>query len=149
MFELLPGTGLLLPHHAGTLRFGMSQHAAQWTVSTICPIRPCYVCGTAWGFCGEYRGLTIQVWGASEGTHARGLGYVELERIPGDPTGTEPTTPALVPVVHEGVDLFGHPRDEVSPYLPPTARVNHGTGLTGGYIQSIGLRSPAWNFPFR
>ncbi|MFI6289241.1 hypothetical protein ACIBCM_31595 [Streptomyces sp. NPDC051018] len=148
MFELLPGTGLLLPHQAGTLRFGMSAYAAQWAVSMLCELRPGHVPGAAWAFSGEYLGLTIRACGADEGPHANGLGYVELARVPRDGTGAEPVYPSLAPVVHNGVDLFGHPRDEVAEYLPASARVNHGTGRPGGYVQSIGLRSPLWEFRY-
>ncbi|MGW4206126.1 hypothetical protein [Streptomyces sp. NPDC004726] len=149
MFELLPGTGMVLPHQVGTLRFGMSEYAAQWAVSMICEVRPGTVHGAAWAFRGEYLGLGIQVWGATGGPHTKGVGYVELARVARDATGAEPTCPALAPVVHNGVDLFGYPRDEVAEFLPATARVNHGTGRPGGYIQSIGLRSPVWDFPYR
>lgn len=149
MFQLLPGVGVLLPHHAGTLRFGMSEYAAQWAVSSICAIRSGSVWGTAWAFSGQYLGLTIDVWGAPDGLHAQRLGYVELIRISHDPSGAEPRTPALVAVVHDGIDLFGRPRDEIVRHLPSTSRVNHGTGLSGGYIQSIGLRSPFWSIPYR
>jgi hypothetical protein len=149
VFELLPGTGLMLPHHAGTLRFGMSEHAARWAVSMLCVIRPAVVYGTAWAFTGEYLGLAIRVWGAGSGPHARGLGYVELARGPAGPAGVEPVCPSLAPVVHNGVDLFGRPRKDVSAHLPATARVNHGTGRPGGYLLSVGLRSPLWEDPHR
>ncbi|MEU5401817.1 hypothetical protein ABZ348_21255 [Streptomyces sp. NPDC005963] len=144
MFELLPGIGLRLPHHAGTLRFGMSEHTSRWAVSTICDIRTESVCCVAWAFSGAYRGLAIDVLGAPEGQHAGRLGYVELRRSPCDCSGAEPQGPALVPVMHEGVDLFGRPRDDVASHLPTDSRVNHGIARTGGYIQSIGLRSPFW-----
>ncbi|MFE3619821.1 hypothetical protein [Streptomyces sp. NPDC059159] len=148
VFQLLPGTGVLLPHRAGTLRFGMSEHTARWALSTICDIRTQSVCGAAWAFSGEYLGLTIDVLGAPEGNHAQRLGYVELGRSPCDSSGEEPRGPALVPVLHEGVDLFGRPRHDVASHLPSDSRVNHGLGRTGGYIQSIGLRSPYWAIPY-
>ncbi|MEU5159828.1 hypothetical protein AB0G74_09495 [Streptomyces sp. NPDC020875] len=146
MFVLLPGTGLVLPHHAGTLRFGMSGYAAQWAVSMLCEVRIGAVAGTAWAFTGEYLGLTLSVWGAADGPRAGGVGYVQLARGT-DATGGEPTGPALVPVVHQGVDLFGRPRAEVVPYLPGAARVDHGLGRSGGYVQAIGLRCPGWCVP--
>lgn len=90
VFQLLPGTGVLLPHRAGTLRFGMSEHTARWALSTICDIRTQSVCGAAWAFSGDYLGLTIDVLGAPEGNHAQRLGYVELGRSPCDSSGRSP-----------------------------------------------------------
>ncbi|MEU9604589.1 hypothetical protein [Streptomyces sp. NPDC048057] len=145
MFVLLPGTGLVLPHRAGTLRFGMSEYAAQWAVSIICEIHVFGGAGADWAFTGDYLGLTLTARGergAPRGARGGGLGYVEVAREPADASGAEPIGPALVPVVHRGVDLFGRPRVEVVAHLPRQARVDHGIGRPGGYLQAIGLHGP-------
>lgn len=145
MFVLLPGTGLVLPHRAGTLRFGMSEYAAQWAVSMLCEIHVMKGVGADWTFTGDYLGLVLTVCGGRDprgAAHGGGLDYVEVAREPADAAGSEPTGPALVPVVHRGVDLFGRPRAEVVAHLPRQARVDHGIGRPGGYLQAIGLHGP-------
>ncbi|MGW7415082.1 hypothetical protein [Streptomyces sp. NPDC054863] len=104
MFEFLPDRGMVLPHRAGTLAYGMSERAAQWAVATLCDVRESWVCGLEWSFSATYQGLDLLVGGE----HADGLNTLYLERAGGPPLG-----PAAVPVVLDGIDVCGHPQDEV------------------------------------
>ncbi|WP_141951988.1 hypothetical protein [Actinoallomurus bryophytorum] len=112
MFTLLPRVGVELPCGAGTLRFGMSEREAQWSVSTLADVREGWVCGWGWTFEARYGDLTISACGG-------GLpGEPGLEEIgfgrQGDPV---PATPGDVPVVWHDIDLFGYPIPEVEEAL--------------------------------
>ncbi|WP_329377710.1 hypothetical protein OG625_07980 [Streptomyces sp. NBC_01351] len=114
MFELLPGTGLALPHNAGVLRFGMSEREAQWAVATLADVRETWVCQAGWAFTACHEGLELLAYGDSRdrlgrAEHERdGLAAVQLRRC-----GSTPTGPSAVPVVLQDVDLFGYPATEV------------------------------------
>lgn len=114
MFTLISDVGVELPHRAGTLGFGMSEHRAQWLVSTLGDVREEWVCirarsaGTTWGFHAEYGDLTVSVSGGPPGVTE--VGFARL----GD---ARPATPGAVPVVYGGIDLFGYPVSEVEEAL--------------------------------
>ena len=114
MFELLPGTGLVLPHGVGVLRFGMSEREAQWVVAALADVRETWVCQTDWAFSACYEGLELLVWGDTTdrlgraGYDRQGCATAVLHRHE-----RRPTTPSAVPVVLDGVDVFGYPAAEV------------------------------------
>ncbi|MFF2850363.1 hypothetical protein ACFVT5_29110 [Streptomyces sp. NPDC058001] len=136
-FELLPGTGLLLPFGAGALRFGMAEREARWAVSTVADVREMWVCRAPWGLWADLQGIEITAWGGAHGEEPSrgGLDQVRLAR-----TVDDPLDPAAVPVEWLGVDLFGHEQDEVLRALEP-----HGThGLriersAGTYLRAVSL----------
>lgn len=134
MFEILPGRGLVLPHGAGTLVFGMGERAAQWAVATLCDVRESWVCGLEWSFGATWEGLDLLVGGE----HAGGLDTVYLDRAAG-----LPDAPAAVPVALAGVDVLGHPQDEVAEALAdvvpaPGLKLWRGH-LPGGYLAGVHL----------
>ncbi|MEU8513899.1 hypothetical protein AB0C76_20260 [Kitasatospora sp. NPDC048722] len=114
MFELLPSTGLVLPHGAGVLRFGMSERDAQWAVATLADVREYWACQAGWAFSARYEGLELLVFGDVVDRLGRterdvdGLASVRVLRHDRAPTG-----PSAVPVVLQDVDLFGYPAAEV------------------------------------
>ncbi|MFI0981812.1 hypothetical protein ACH4SP_32975 [Streptomyces sp. NPDC021093] len=134
MFEILPDRGMVLPHSAGTLAYGMSEQAAQWAVATLCDVRESWVCGLEWSFSATYRGLDLLVGGE----HADGMNTLYLERA-GDP----PLGPAAVPVVLDGVDVCGYPQDEVAEALagrPPHPRLKlWRSHLPDAYLYAVHL----------
>ncbi|MET7370864.1 hypothetical protein ABZS61_34435 [Streptomyces sp. NPDC005566] len=141
MFELIPEVGLRLPCGAGTLRFGMDERTAQWTVATVADVRDGWVCGARWAFSAQYRGLTLDVYGDATDRRGRhrnspGLAGIGLTRDALTLTG-----PSACPVVFRGIDLFGYPRaevsDAVSENLPPTLRLS-GDGL---YLTAVSVRA--------
>ncbi len=134
MFELLPRTGIVLPHGAGTLSFGMAERPAQWTVATLCDVRETWVCGLDWAFTAEYGGVSLLVGGGREA----GMDCFVLDRI-----GDAPRTSATTPVVWQGIDLFGHPHQEVTRALgavPAGMRLDH-PGGHGTYLRGVSLRA--------
>lgn len=138
MFTLLPGVGVELPHGAGTLRFGMSEHDAQWLVSTLGDVREGWVCGATWAFGAAYGDLVLDVLGGPPG-HA-GLAEIFFER-----TGDPADIPGRVPVVWADVDLFGYPASEVEAALPrTTSAYGPAPGRTAGeYLTHVRLSAPA------
>ncbi|KIF68253.1 hypothetical protein HY68_05770 [Streptomyces sp. AcH 505] len=122
MFELLRssnpgpgpglGTALALPHHAGVLRAGMSERAAQWAVAALADVRETWVCGAGWAFSASYEGLELLAYGGTDDADAAhnraGLDTLVLSRQPGTAHG-----PSAVPVALDDVDLFGHPAADV------------------------------------
>jgi hypothetical protein len=112
MFTLLPLAGVELPRGAGTLRFGMSEREAQWSVSTLADVREGWVCGWGWAFEARYGDLTVSVRGGGRPEDS-GLEEIGFERQ-GDPV---PATPGDVPVVWNDIDLFGYPIPEVEQAL--------------------------------
>ncbi|WP_327281417.1 MULTISPECIES: hypothetical protein [unclassified Streptomyces] len=146
MFDVLPGTGLALPHRAGVLRFGMSGQDAQWAVSTLADVRETWVCRAGWAFTADYEGLELLVYGDCTDRLGRtdrddhGLAAVHLRRYDSKPTG--PTGPSAVPVVLHDVDLFGYPAAEVLAALDPGpyAGVSLAPALSpSGYLPKVRL----------
>lgn len=112
MFTLLPRVGVELPRGAGTLRFGMSEREAQWSVSTLADVREGWICGWGWAFEARYGDLTISACGGGLPGEP-GLEEIGFERQ-GDPV---PAAPGDVPVVWNDIDLFGYPIPEVEEAL--------------------------------
>ncbi len=116
-FRLTPGTGLVLPAHAGVLRFGMSERAAQWAASTLADIRvDGWMCGTHWDFFFVYRDVTVTAY-ACTACPEQALGHLIVER-----TERVPVRAAAVPVAFGDLDLFGYPIHELSEVLDPSDR---------------------------
>lgn len=121
MFELLPGLGLVLPHQAGVLRFGMSERAAQWVVASLADVRETWVCQAGWAFtavCDDVElcafGDYVDRMGCAERDRS-GLATVVLRRSEYDTL----TGPSTLPVVLDGIDVFGYPATEVRDVLAP------------------------------
>ncbi|WP_329500603.1 hypothetical protein [Kitasatospora herbaricolor] len=120
MFELLPGTGLVLPRQAGVLKFGMTEQAAQWVVASLADVRETWVCQAGWAFTAACDGVELLAYGDCADREGRterdrsGLAAVALLRGRHDPTG-----PSAVPVVLDGIDIFGYPVAEVLEVLAP------------------------------
>jgi len=120
MFELLPGSGLVLPHQVGVLSFGMSERAAQWAVSGLADVRGSWVCQADWAFTAEWDGLELLAFGDCADRESRperdrrGLAAVVLRRSRYALNG-----PSIVPVVLGGIDIFGYPAAEVLDALVP------------------------------
>ncbi|MGI5230757.1 hypothetical protein [Actinoallomurus sp. CA-142502] len=137
MFTLLPGVGVELPHGAGTLRFGMSEHDAQWAVSTLADVRESWVCGAAWAFGAAYGDLVLGVLGGPR--RGAGLAEVSFER-----PGGMADVAGRVPVVWADVDLFGYPLAEVETALPRSRPAYApAPGRTAGpYVTHVRLAAP-------
>ncbi|MFF7081736.1 hypothetical protein [Streptomyces lavendulae] len=124
MFNVLPGTGLSLPHRAGVLRFGMSEQESQWAISTLADVRETWICQTGWAFTARYEGLELLAYGDTTDRLGRtdrdrhGLAAVHLHRYEARPSG-----PSAVPVVLHDVDVFGYPAAEVLAALKPGPHV--------------------------
>ncbi|MFC1433269.1 hypothetical protein ACEZDB_21725 [Streptacidiphilus sp. N1-3] len=150
MFELLPGTGLVLPRQVGVLSFGMSERDAQWAVASLADVRESWACGAGWAFTAAWDGLELSAFGDCEDRQGRseldrnGLASVALHRWPETLTG-----PSAVPVVLDGVDVFGYPAAEVldalapaghpSVWLPPVS--------SGSYLREVWVRCPPIDRP--
>ncbi|WP_370088732.1 hypothetical protein [Streptacidiphilus sp. MAP12-16] len=115
MFELLPGMGLVLPYQAGVLRFGMSERAAQWVVASLADVRESWVCQAGWAFTAACDGVELLAFGDCVDRMGRaerdrsGLAAVVLRRSEYDAL----TGPSTLPVVLDGIDIFGYPATEV------------------------------------
>lgn len=112
------------------LRFGMGEREAQWAVATLADVREAWVCGAGWSFGARYEGVELLVCG-DEG-EGRRLDWISLGQS---------HAPAL-PVVCQGVDLFGHEQDEVERALVDV----DGVGLrlersTAVHLRSVSLTS--------
>ncbi|HTJ67664.1 MAG TPA: hypothetical protein VL551_09065 [Actinospica sp.] len=82
-FCLVPGTGLVLPKNAGTLRFGMTEHAAQWTASTLAEVRDGgWMCKTHWNFLFAHQGITVTAYSCTSCLSCadQTLGHLLVER---------------------------------------------------------------------
>ncbi|MEV7028584.1 hypothetical protein [Kitasatospora sp. NPDC093558] len=152
MFELLPGTGVVLPHNAGVLRFGMSERAAQWAVATLADVRETWVCQAGWAFTACYEGLELLAYGDVIDRLSRteydvdGLAAVHLFRYGAGPS--IPSVPSAVPVVLRDVDLFGYPAVEVldalGPDPHPTVKLRPALDRApAGYLREVGLLAQA------
>jgi hypothetical protein len=145
VFELVPGTGVVLPGRAGLLRFGMSEREAQWAAATLADVRDHWVCGAGWAFSACYEGLVL----SASGDHLDRLGRPEHDR-PGLADVTlrrrepAPARAAAVPVVLQDIDVLGYPAQEVlaalGPGLPAEVRLLADPGA-GGYLQGALLRA--------
>ncbi|MFF3688960.1 hypothetical protein [Streptomyces sp. NPDC002187] len=133
MFELLPGPRLLLPHGAGTLSFGMGEQQAQWALSTLCDVRPGWVCGTAWACSGEFDGVRVLMWGALEEPHTGGLEFIEVARIEDPPRG-----PCVTPFAWDGIDLLGYPQHEIAPFAPDEVELS-APAVPEAYVRAVRL----------
>ncbi len=147
VFDVLPCTGLALPHRAGVLRFGMSEREARWAVATLADVRETWVCGTGWAFTARYEGLELLAYGdcpdrLGRTDHDRhGLVAVHLGRC-----GPGPTGPSAVAVVLQDVDLFGYPAAEVLEALGPGPHPGVSLPRAGsptGYLPEVRLSVPA------
>ncbi|MFF4083475.1 hypothetical protein ACFYZN_29320 [Streptomyces sp. NPDC001777] len=116
-FRLLPGTGLVLPANAGVLRFGMTEHAAQWTASTLADIRAAgWMCGVRWTFFFVHRDILVTAYACTACTEQT-MGHLTVER-----TERVPDRAADVPVAFGDFDLFGYPIHELTEVLEPSDR---------------------------
>ncbi|WP_157531897.1 MULTISPECIES: hypothetical protein [unclassified Kitasatospora] len=141
MFEVLPGVGLALPHRAGVLRYGMSEAKAEWVVSTVADVRSGgWVCGVGWCFTAYYQGLNLRVSGDALSRQADeedelGLFDIRIERLRETLAG-----PAAVPVVLDGVDVFGFPSREVAEAVSLNAYPDVRFGpLEAPYLAGFGM----------
>ncbi|MFF7753292.1 hypothetical protein ACFZCP_29580 [Streptomyces sp. NPDC007971] len=116
-FRLVPGTGLVLPANAGVLRFGMTEHAAQWTASTLADIRTGgWMCGVHWTLFFVHRGVLVTAY-ACTACAEQAMGHLTVERTEGVPDRA-----ADVPVAFGDLDLFGYPIHELAEVLDPSDR---------------------------
>ncbi|MEU3657639.1 hypothetical protein AB0E67_33740 [Streptomyces sp. NPDC032161] len=116
-FRLVPGTGLVLPANAGVLRFGMTEHAAQWTASTLADIRVGgWMRGARWTFFFVHRGVLVTAY-ACTACAEQAMGHLIVER-----TERVPDRAADVPVAFGDFDLFGYPIHELTEVLDPSDR---------------------------
>ena len=116
-FRLLPGTGLVLPANAGVLRFGMSEHAAQWTASTLAEIRVGgWMSGAHWTFFFVHGRVLVTAY-ACAACAEQTMGHLIVER-----TERNPDRASDVPVTFGDADLFGYPIHELAGILDPSER---------------------------
>ncbi|MFJ8444297.1 hypothetical protein [Kitasatospora griseola] len=135
MLELLPGIGVVLPAGAGTLRFGAT---AEETAATLAAVpgshlaRQCmtltradygqlrhahdaWLCGVlfdhSWNTVATFGNLVVTV-AAGGPDRADRLTLITVE------ADTPPDMPATHAVAWDGVDLFGHPAQDVATVLP-------------------------------
>jgi hypothetical protein len=139
MFEVLPGTGLSLPAGGGVLRAGASERVARWAVATVADVRSAWVCGAGWAFAARYEDLDLLAYGDCHdrqgvGEDQPGLATVVLSRNRDDLAG-----PSAVPVVLDGIDLFGHPASEVQDVLGrrPYPDIVLAAAEPGGYLPEV------------
>lgn len=113
----MPGTGLVLPANAGVLRFGMTEHAAQWTASTLADVRVGgWMCGAHWAFFFVHCDVLVTAHACTACTE-RTMGHLTVER-----TERVPDRAADVPVAFDDFDLFGYPIHELTEVLDPSDR---------------------------
>ncbi|MFF1904448.1 hypothetical protein [Kitasatospora sp. NPDC058218] len=150
MFELLPGRGVVLPRQVGVLRFGMTERAAQWTVASLADVRKSWVCQAGWAFTAVYDGVDLLVYGDCadrEGRSERdrpGLAAVVLDRCRYTLTG-----PSAVPVVLDGIDVFGYPAAEVLDVLVPADHpgLRLPAGSLSTYLSQVSVSCPPFDAP--
>ncbi|MFE2729077.1 hypothetical protein [Kitasatospora sp. NPDC059327] len=148
MFQLLPGKGVILPRRAGVLTFGMTERTAQWAVATLADVRKSWVCQAGWAFTARYDGVDLLVYGDCADRAGRserdrhGLAAVVLDRCRYTLTG-----PSAVPVVLDGVDVFGYPATEVLDVLAPAdhpgLRVHD--GALSSYLSQVSVSGPPFD----
>ncbi len=116
-FRLLPGIGLVLPANAGVLRFGMTEHAAQWTASTLADIRvDGWMCGARWTLSFRYRDVLVTAY-ACTACPGDALGHLIVERAT-----RAPEAAAGISLAFGDLDLFGYPIHELAEVLEPSDR---------------------------
>ncbi|WP_406501442.1 hypothetical protein OHA04_24090 [Streptomyces sp. NBC_01590] len=158
MLELLPGIGVVLPGEAGVLRFGTGADAAHDLLTASADgvhlgmqcgsltIKDCselrhaheawlggYLFQPGWNTVAEFDGLRLTMAGGGPGA-ADGLAGVEVRRV-------RPASGAhagAAAVVWDGVDLFGHPAEEVLQVLPESVRLPG--PATAVAVPALGLR---------
>ncbi|MFE0376941.1 hypothetical protein ACFW1M_15450 [Streptomyces inhibens] len=91
----------------------MSERDAQWAVAALADVRETWVCGVGWAFTARYDGLELLAYGDARdreglGRDRPGLASVVLARCRESLAGS-----SAVPVVLDGIDLFGYPAAEV------------------------------------
>ncbi|MGW5342307.1 hypothetical protein [Streptomyces sp. HUAS TT3] len=136
MIELLPETGLFLPNGAGILRFGTDGLAAREVLARLGPVEEDREPGTGWGYSVRWCDLVVTARADAPPSDAPPLQAPPLDGPSSDsrsPDGLplaevivrrgcfRPSWhgPAAVPVALDGIDLFGHPADEVREALDP------------------------------
>ncbi|MER5641087.1 hypothetical protein ABT095_29560 [Kitasatospora sp. NPDC002227] len=140
MFELLPGAGVVLPGHAGTLRFGTGERTAAEALARLAQARP--LPEAAWAHTARWGDVevTVRAARATGGAGRPPLGSVVLSR-----GKTAPDTAGGTPVVLAGIDLFGHPAAEVREALgghwPAELAVRPADGH--GHLTSVTLHATA------
>ncbi|MFE3147575.1 hypothetical protein ACFXJ6_13040 [Streptomyces sp. NPDC059218] len=159
MLELLPGTGVALPGGAGVLRFRTSADAAEdlltasadrvhlgmqcgsLTIKDYSELRHAhdawlggYLFQPDWNTVAVFDGFRLTLAGGGPDA-ADGLARIEVWHEPG-PSGTPGAA-----VVWDGVDLFGHPAEEVLPVLPEAVRLPE--PATDVVVPALGLRLEA------
>ncbi|MFJ5920994.1 hypothetical protein ACIQF6_00170 [Kitasatospora sp. NPDC092948] len=155
MLEFLPGIGVALPAGAGTLRFGMAPDEVRALLAAATGVhqgRQCmsltradypelrhahdaWLSGVlfdpAWTTVATFGDVVLTVAGGGPGRPDRlariGLGLDRSEGV------------SATPVVWDGVDLFGHPAQDVVSVLPGPARPP-ARSLPDVTVEPLGLR---------
>lgn len=116
-FRLMPGMGLVLPENAGVLRFGMTEHAAQWTASSLASFTVgVWPRGAHWTFSFGHGDVLVNAYACNACT-GRTLGHLLVERA-----GRFRNQAADFPVAFGDLDLFGYPIYELVEVLDPSER---------------------------
>ncbi|MFF0740202.1 hypothetical protein ACFYVL_07355 [Streptomyces sp. NPDC004111] len=139
MLELLPGTGVVLPEGAGTLRFGMTPDEAEVMLKAapkshrerqcmtltradykeLRHVHDAWLTGIlfdpAWSTCAVFGDVIVTVVGGGPGRTDR-LTSIDIGPAPSG------AAPSATSVVWDGVDLFGHPAQDVVSVLPKPVR---------------------------
>lgn len=156
MLELLPGIGVLLPGGAGVLRFGTGADAARDLLTAAAPgVHLGLQCGSltiegypelrhahdawlggylfqpGWNTVAEFDRLRLTLAGGGPDA-ADGLARVEVLSV------RPPSGAGAAAAVWDGVDLFGHPAEEVLPVLPEAVRLPE--PAAGVDVPALGLR---------
>ncbi|MGW1617125.1 hypothetical protein ACWCQZ_48860 [Streptomyces sp. NPDC002285] len=95
----------------------MTEHAAQWTASTLADIRAGgWMCGARWVFFFVHRGIRVTAY-ACTACAEQTMGHLIIER-----TERVPDRAADVAVAFGDFDLFGYPTNELTEALDPPDR---------------------------
>jgi len=113
----MPGTGLVLPEDAGVLRFGMTEHAVQWTASTLASFTAdVWPRGAYWAVTIDRHAVLVRAYACAACT-GQALAHLLVER-----TGQFRNQAADVPVAFGDLDLFGYPIYELVEVFDPSER---------------------------